>query len=379
MKIGILTFHRSHNYGAFMQSYALVMALREAGYEDVEIVDFNMKKSERYYKKEIINKRTIWEIRHAWKRYKMFKEALRTLPLSEESFVSDSISDFAKYLNKKYDVVITGSDEVWRLDGLRGFPNPYWLPEIKDCYKMAYAVSARNYVEEVSNKQYELIRNLVADFDFISVRDNVTKELIEYAVKGKQDIVRVCDPTMAYTFKYDNNEGKKLLRELFGVNTTKKCIGIMSSNPQIAQTAMRKCEGKVQVISLFNHCKGAKNYASLTPFQWYQIIAVLDGLVTTYFHGMCFAINGNTPFVLLENRKIRDNKYSKSYDLLSRYGLECLYVQINNEDNIEGKLGSYIEDMINGDARSNFDEVKIAEQHTFTYLLQSLASLENRS
>ena len=38
MKIGILTFHRAHNYGAVLQAYALVTYLINCGLE-AEIVE----------------------------------------------------------------------------------------------------------------------------------------------------------------------------------------------------------------------------------------------------------------------------------------------------------------------------------------------------
>ena len=39
MKIGILTFHCAHNYGAVLQAYALQEAVKELGY-DVEIINY---------------------------------------------------------------------------------------------------------------------------------------------------------------------------------------------------------------------------------------------------------------------------------------------------------------------------------------------------
>ena len=39
MKIGILTFHRAHNYGAVLQAYALQEVLKNCGH-DVEIIDY---------------------------------------------------------------------------------------------------------------------------------------------------------------------------------------------------------------------------------------------------------------------------------------------------------------------------------------------------
>ena len=39
MRIGILTFHRAHNFGAFLQAFALKTFLVERGHE-VEFVDY---------------------------------------------------------------------------------------------------------------------------------------------------------------------------------------------------------------------------------------------------------------------------------------------------------------------------------------------------
>ena len=54
MKIGILTYHLSHNFGAYLQAYALTMRLREEFPQDrIELINFNMLAAEKYYKKVI--------------------------------------------------------------------------------------------------------------------------------------------------------------------------------------------------------------------------------------------------------------------------------------------------------------------------------------
>ena len=49
MKVGILTYHRANNYGAYLQAYALTMKVRSFGYE-AEIIDYDMKCAEERYK-----------------------------------------------------------------------------------------------------------------------------------------------------------------------------------------------------------------------------------------------------------------------------------------------------------------------------------------
>ena len=64
MKIGILTYHRAHNYGAMLQAYALLTFLKEQGHE-VEFIDYWPNSHQQQYKllkplhgKNAINKLT---------------------------------------------------------------------------------------------------------------------------------------------------------------------------------------------------------------------------------------------------------------------------------------------------------------------------------
>lgn len=49
MRIGILTFHRAHNYGAVLQAFALQSLLTDLGHE-VEIIDYRPDYDSKDYK-----------------------------------------------------------------------------------------------------------------------------------------------------------------------------------------------------------------------------------------------------------------------------------------------------------------------------------------
>ena len=51
-KIGILTFHYAHNYGAVLQAYALKTKLQRMGYE-VQVLNYQNKYIARRYRKGI--------------------------------------------------------------------------------------------------------------------------------------------------------------------------------------------------------------------------------------------------------------------------------------------------------------------------------------
>lgn len=146
MKIGILTYHSSHNYCAFLQAYALCKAIKENTGNDTEIINFSMEKAEE--QNRCISKshgHNFRNKRFLQKRYQMFEiSSERYHTLSGMRFVSDNPAAFAEWVNGRYDAIVVGSDEIWKLDGYRGFPTSYWLPGVTGCKKLSYPVKIKN-------------------------------------------------------------------------------------------------------------------------------------------------------------------------------------------------------------------------------------------
>lgn len=373
-KIGILTYHRSHNYGAFMQCYALEKALTEQLNSDVEVIDYNSKKSIKYYKKDIFRDKKISSIIFNLKKYRMFNKEIKNLKLSKDKLVTDDLNEFKKYIEtNKYDCIITGSDEIWKIDGLRGFPNAYWLPNINCSKKISYAASSRSEYEIISTSQKKQIENLLESFDAISVRDRVTKDLIEKFTDKSVELV--CDPTFAYDFTKDKEYGKRILREKFNVNPNKKCIGIMVNKKNIADLVKKKYGNDYEIVSLYFNYPGLKSYPKLTPLEWIQVIGALDCFITTFFHGMCFAINFDIPFLTIEQRKIKKQIYSKSYDLLQRNGIEKNYYQSNSGENLENRIDEFIDFCRANQYKANYKTVRESERKMFIRFISQIKSI----
>lgn len=377
MRIGILTYHRSHNYGAYLQAYALANVLKQYFGESVEIIDYNSPTSVKMYIREIVRGKQPRIILYNLKRYLMFWKVASRLPLSKDSLVSYSMKKFDKFVSDKYDVIIVGSDEIWRLDGERGFPNAYWLPEVNGCIKVAYGVSSRFPLENVDERLKKRMNNLLSDYRFIGVRDVATKRLVDWA-KGKNEAILVGDPTFVYEFPISAEMGKKILLERFHVHPEKKHIGLMVNDFQMSTEIIRKYGGHVEVVSLFNYCPGARNASNISPQEWAATIYALDGLITTYFHGMCFAIKANIPFIVVEKRAILKDCYSKSFDLLSRYGMERYYVRGENIDIVEKNVDDLVLEIISGKANRDYSKIRSKEKESFQYFLAALYSLKGQ-
>ena len=112
MKIGILTFHKAINYGAYMQSYALSTKLKEVFPEhSIEIIDYVAPKEKR---KILIN--ILWTFKHYGicggikeiKKIRSFKNSYKELQLSPKGRFT-SLNDLYKYIEANYQLLIIGS------------------------------------------------------------------------------------------------------------------------------------------------------------------------------------------------------------------------------------------------------------------------------
>jgi hypothetical protein len=336
LRIGILSFHRSINYGAFLQCYSLVKNLREMGNIRVEVIDYQHSS---VYKKEILDilLRGIYN-------FSMYKEIIKYtifrkiqklyLPLSEKRVVSDNITEELIKIIQKYDIVIVGSDEVWKISKHRRFPNIYWAVGNINSNAMSYAASAnRTDFKKLNNAETELMSNLLKKMFYIGVRDSYTYEQIK-KINPNLNVNINCDPTFAYPF--DNEQmifksiERKLARDRIDIN--RPMIGITTGNRKLAKFVKDRFGGKYQIIGIGNSNKSTDAYLyNFTPFEWVRIFRYLSGCISGFFHATIFCIRNRTPFVSIDNEVYYLRHKSKIYDLLERNRLIDCYFNAKKE------------------------------------------------
>ena len=96
MRIGILTFHKAINYGAYLQAFSLSNKLQEQfPNHEVEIIDYIAPK-EQNRKLYMV----LWNVKHhgikgglsELKRISVFKSMQKYLPLSPQSFCTKNLN-----------------------------------------------------------------------------------------------------------------------------------------------------------------------------------------------------------------------------------------------------------------------------------------------
>lgn len=340
-KIGILTYHRSYNYGAFMQCYSLSKKIKNDYPECiVEVIDYTMQLTLDNYDK-YLNSLTEKEINLVKERNKIFEESQdKYLPLSDEKIVTDDYNELFRKIKNKYDIIVVGSDAVWNWNG-KGFPNAYFLGDDLSCKKFSYAASAHGldfYNMKVEDK--EKLNKFFDDFDYIGVREETTKKMVQFASPDKQ-VHFNCDPTVLLDLEslpVTLVELKNKM-EVRGIDFEKPIIGLMAGNGY-GKAIKHYFKDSVQLVALYEPNKYADFYLNdLNPLEWARVFSLFDITVTHFFHGTMLSLVNDTPVMAVEIENGYNQKYvTKIHNVLQNTGLMKYYRVIDRKSDVLNKV-----------------------------------------
>ena len=359
MKIGILTFHSAHNYGAMLQAYALETIIEDLKH-DVEFINFIPENEYiRKSKKNFLSVNKAFIARNIYSKFfkksinqrnKMFddfgREYLKVFPVEKRirEFEVESIA-------KKYDALVCGSDQIWsRNKKLYDRSDVFYLNFPYDGKKISYSASFGDSLKDDEKEIYEMVTYL-KKFDYISVRE---QEARQYLKKGGIDASVCLDPTLLLNqARWESLSPKPSVNEeyilYYSVNSRKYSISMAQK--------ISKMTG-LKVIELNPHPKswnsGFKKQYSSGPKEFLGYIKHAKYVVTNSFHGTAFSIIFNKPFISVfdesNGKMIRENRKA---NLLEAVGLESCMKVISSEvdllliENIDWKsVKNKLDDMV---------------------------------
>lgn len=299
MKIGLLTYHNSTNYGAVLQCYATCRALKEMGHE-VEIINFcqDEKKSSRsfifYFKVK-----------------NFFRFMAEMYPKQTEYIASLEI------LKKKitdYNCLMVGSDQVWNPQIAREKLEAYFLNfGNENIRRISYASSfGIGEWPQDKNNLVPIIKQNLSRFKAISVREETGRQIIADKFGLSSEVV--LDPTLLH----------REYAELTGVvapNHSIICYLLNRSMKQLEKVKhLASFMGmKPRMISTIHYVKGFSYTYPPSIENWLRYIAGAEFVVTDSFHGLAFSLIYNKQFVVISPN---NGKNSRLLDLLKLVGLE---------------------------------------------------------
>lgn len=312
-KIGILTFHKSINYGSVLQAWALQDIIEKKGY-NVEIIDYEPQAYKSLY--HIFKSPTsLWRIKfnlrqlplsgvllYQSKRFCKFRK--RCLHLSEKKYnVHSDLHDMVE----KYDVIVCGSDQIWNINAY-DCDLAYFLPVAYKGQKVAYAVSV-NTTKFTEKKCDDVLRWYIWDFDYISIRETSGAEKISRFIDKKKNITTVLDPTLLHKKEdFDNICSKRLINNdyifLYNVwscdDAADAAVTLSAKlNLPVYTTLMTRdkssiCKLEKKGIQVEKHFTSPQDFISLIKNASY--------VVTDSFHGTAFSIIFEKNFVCINDR-----------------------------------------------------------------------------
>ncbi len=290
MKIGILTFHRTLNYGACLQAVATRVVLEKLGHE-VHYVDYwpdyhSMKyetfslKSLKYFRIPGGYGYIVDSIKH----YKYKKERINNF----KPFFEKYIYPYCSNVREEFDVIVYGSDQIWRKHSGIGDYNPVYFGANNFRTKSHVAYSASMGKLPSTDRDKEKVKKLVAHLDKIAVREENLKELLQSL--GYDNIQVTLDPTLLL----DKNEWENFVPFKPLVHFKYMLLYSIGVSPfdvkKVKQYAKeRGCE---LVILTGTAAQESTEYLHTTegPCEFLDLIKHAECVFTSSFHGLVFSI-----------------------------------------------------------------------------------------
>ena len=341
MKIGILTFHLAHNYGAVLQCYALQEVLRSKGYEAF-VIDYQQPFMVNHFRpnrnwgiRSLISaifhsdiKEYIYRSRLPYIRYHNFKNFKhRYLHLTEKCYDVNDIPPM--------DLYIIGSDQPWNPDLTGGVDSVYYgqFKRSPNSRLITYAMSGSE--KAIGKVGWNKIKHFCESFDSLSFREeSIThrfKELTKRACDTLLDPPLIADVSL-WTPLINNKWSKRKYILLYHVGGPQDVIEAMTNNAQ--QIA------KEQGIEFID----ASSYL-YSPSDFVSLIRHANFVITASFHAMVFSVIFQKHFCVIRTGQASDVRFES---LLDKLNIKEFLIESRSISAVYKKRYNYNIDLLKG-------------------------------
>lgn len=291
MKIGILTYHRSHNYGALLQAIALRKVLEDMGHQ-ATFIDYWPAYHRHMY--ALFSFSAMMEKRRIRPKWRYLKKCLTKYGIRKErrqsfdGFIANYIIPYLSPLDGEYDLIVHGSDQIWRKQPEIRTYNPVYFGrnDIRARRKISYAASMGVLPEEQCDMI--ILKDYLQNLDKISVRESDLKRLVEsLGYPCEQHI----DPTLLLT----GDEWASLM-DIRPTEPQKRYVLFYNLMPDSfdikgieAFAAARGLELRILYSEAVKK-NSEKEITTADPKDFLSLVYHADFVFTSSFHGLAFSL-----------------------------------------------------------------------------------------
>lgn len=290
MKIGIVTYHRTNNYGAVMQALATRFVLEEMGHEAYYVdywPDYHREKYAIFPKTKFAKMNWLRKVKFLLSLLRFYKSKKKRIE-NFEKFFQSYIYPYCRPVDDTFDVVIYGSDQIWRKQNALGAYNSFYFGNngLKTQHHISYAASMGILPDNDADKAK--VKELVSHLDKISVREEGLRQIL-FSL-GYTDVTLSLDPTLLLNSeKWD----KHLPTETYK-GEKYALIYIMGGNAFNLKEVKKFIDGKgLKLIVLRGYAvtkETETNITSAGPYEFIRLIKNAEYVFSCSFHGLAFSI-----------------------------------------------------------------------------------------
>lgn len=330
MKVGILTFHNAHNYGAVLQAYALKRKLTEMGHP-VEILNYQNRILKRKYSsklnmqikmRDMLHPRLVFDKVQFIRNIPKYQFAWERQCDNFEKFIWEYLLEeneweytFEQIGNTQKDIYIAGSDQIWTSGLTGGLDKAYLLDFPTKARKISYAASI--YGGNIPEREQTVFKRCLADFAYISVREE--KLAASIYEKCGYHAETVLDPTLLI----DADQYMPLISKKNLCSYKYVLAYFVTDAPELVDFA-RYISDKLylKLIEIHYYKKEANNEnyiadAGPAEFLWY--VKNAKYVITNSFHGTIFSILFQKDFYSIYADDTRMDNLLNKLGLASRH------------------------------------------------------------
>ena len=340
MKIGIIALELRYNFGGIFQAYALQKVLRNLGHDVIHVDKIMEVSLGPWYKKyPIYIKRSICKyilgkniiIKADIEQNRISNAIAKNTDLFIGKYIRKiRIKDFSNFKEEDFDVIIVGSDQVWR--------PKYFFSKIENAYldfakewkikRIAYAASFGTEEWEYTEKQTNNCATLLKKFNAVSVRESSAVKLCydNFGVKAEH----VLDPTMLLL----KEDYIKLFKDYNATQSDGNLFCYILDEGEEKKSII-DCVAKEKGLKTFyvnsrydDHNAPLKERIQQPVEKWLRAFYDAEFVITDSFHACVFSIIFNKPFIVYGNK---ERGLARFNSLLSIFGLEERIVSTKEE------------------------------------------------
>lgn len=313
-KVGLAITTYTHNYGSFLQSYALVETIKRLGY-DPEVIStdgvqpYISAARRKYFAKRMFNINELRSYSIMFKGIamrKICKQFAKNQKIRGAAFdrFRDKYFKFSPVKNtweevgemcKDYCAVVVGSDQLWRPANIEGgYFTLEFVPD--EVNKVAYAPSFG--IPKLEKPQADKARLFIPRLNHIGVREERGAELVKELTGIEVPVV--CDPTLLFT-KEDWNSciGDRIIKDDYILTYF---LGDHEDYLKFAKRLSNYWGVKVVgIVHIDGYNSNISKYIDeepydIDPFQFINLVKFAKCVLTDSFHCSVFSIHFEKEF-----------------------------------------------------------------------------------